>query len=227
MKKIFYYDILETISYKTSFMKSRNRFLIILSTTYGLFILLFFLATFPILFERAKFSLKAISQDPEQFKASVAEFAAKKRVYTLRQLTKYVRNLRKRMAVLEGLDLTVTKIYEGQIDTSSAGDGRTSCLIMPGPPPSDWTSTNCYWKVISIPEIDFTRGPQVQVLVRPSSTPGLIIFTNTPPGTWVDYNNISLSTVFALIDGKVYLVYKTDTQVLIDGNYKIIVTYKG
>lgn len=165
--------------------------------------------------------------------ATTVVFAKSKKtkIWSNKKLTKIVKSIRKsvttlqtKVAALEASDLEV-KTYEGSIDLTADGDKTTLCENR------DLTVT-CHWKEISVPELDLTKSPNVQVLLKgvmklDSNREDLSVL-DLPTEGWM--SGVMANTgrdLFALDNGKVYILYKADDNTaLTDGTYKIILTYK-
>lgn len=154
----------------------------------------------------------------------------KAKVYTQKQLTKYVKGLRQIVKVLQAdvetlkTDAVVTKTYEGKINLTAPGDETTDCQTTEGTPLS------CHWKRVNIPELDLTKSPNVQLLTKQVTNNG-VIKVSLPAGAWQVESGVTTGTNGLAIDnGKVYILYKGEGEGavgnLISGDYKVIITYK-
>ncbi|MEW6407182.1 MAG: hypothetical protein AB1465_00630 [Patescibacteria group bacterium] len=168
--------------------------------------------------------------------ATTAVFAKSKKakIWSGKKLTKVVKSIRKsvttlqtKVAALEASDAeaVLTKTYEGTIDLTGNGDKTTSCE-------NSGVTVTCHWKEISVPELDLTKSPNVQVLfkgaIEQDSAREDLGVIDLPTGAWSSgaMTNAGRDS-FALDNGKVYILYKaSDGTSLTDGAYKVILTYK-
>lgn len=133
-----------------------------------------------------------------------------------------------RTTVIKGLP-AFQKIYQGNFDIAQPGDVITHT-----------GGYELHWKRLNIPEISVSNMPNISCYFLPHSFVGRFF----PEGSWVMYNvtsypidQISLSydhpvSIVSVVDGALYVWYKTTLQQgqivvghLINGDYKIVVTY--
>lgn len=113
----------------------------------------------------------------------------------------------------------VTKVVAGEIDFSKEPDATSDCNDVLG------NSYTCKWRAISVPALDLSKSPQVQVLIKRKNTAKVILARPIIPN--VELWNISgdyLDSNILIAQEKVYVVYKAGETELIEPEYKIIVT---
>lgn len=155
----------------------------------------------------------------------------KARIWSGKKLTKVVKSIRKSVTILQtkvaalDAEAVLTKTYEGTIDLTAAGDTTTSCQTTFGP-------VTCHWKKISMPELDLSKSPNIQLYVKqPATTTENIILRSVLPSANAYFVNNSVATILAAENGQAWIAYKAvddtgDSDNFIGDSYKIVLTYK-